>query len=112
MACAKVLEYFDNKIAGLKVAVWGLAFKPKTDDMREATSLVTVNTLLQYGAKIYAYDPVACEKAREVLQDNIEYDDDNPYDILEQADMLIIHTEWKEFVVPNLSLMAEKMRQR
>jgi UDPglucose 6-dehydrogenase len=108
----KVLNHFKGDLTNKKIAIWGLAFKPKTDDIREATSLKTIDVLLQNNATIHAYDPVACEQTKRVYQEKIHYYNENPYDVLEQADALIIHTEWKDFVVPDLPLMAQKMKQK
>ena len=76
--------------------MWGLAFKPNTDDMREAPSLVIINKLLELGAKIRAYDPAAMENAKFYLGDKIEYANDE-YDALENADALLVVTEWNDF---------------
>lgn len=108
----KILDYFNHHIAGLKIAVWGLAFKAKTDDVREASSVKTIHILLEHGAEVHAYDPTACENARKIFAQKITYADDKPYDILDQADALVIHTEWKELIIPNLPLMAQKMRRQ
>lgn len=82
-------------IKGKKIAIWGLAFKPNTDDMREASSIVIINELQKLGAKIKAFDPEATENAKTVLKD-IEYTE-NPYDTIKDADALVIVTEWNEF---------------
>lgn len=108
----KILAHFNHCIEGLKLAVWGLAFKPKTDDMREASSIRTIKMLLEKGAKVSAYDPVACESAKAIFQESIDYESTDAYAVLEQADALVIHTEWKEFIVPNMALMTQKMKQK
>ncbi len=105
----KVLKHFDNDIAGKKFAIWGLAFKPNTDDMREAPSVVVINELLKLGAKVSAYDPEAMENAKFYLQDRIEYVD-NQYDALKEADALLILTEWNEFRNPNFIHVKELLK--
>ncbi len=91
-------------------AVWGLAFKPNTDDMREAPSLVTIRGLLERGARVIAHDPVAMREARRILGDAIEYRDQN-YDVLEGADALIIHTEWQPYRHPDFARMRDLLRE-
>lgn len=98
----KVANYFDNKLVGRKIALWGLSFKPKTDDMREAPSLVIIKKFLEAGASVTAYDPAAMEEAKHKLGDSIEYVD-NQYDALKDADCLVIITEWSEFKFPDFS---------
>lgn len=97
-------------VAGKKVAVWGLAFKPRTDDMREAPSLTIIRALLEEGASVTAYDPVAKETAHVELGDSISYAED-AYDALEDADALALVTEWNEFRKPDWEQVAAKMRQ-
>ena len=92
----KILKYFGDKLEGKKFAVWGLAFKPNTDDMREASSIPIINKLLEHGASISAYDPVAMEAGRKIFKDKINFSDDN-YSALENADALVVITEWNEF---------------
>ncbi len=106
----KVLKHFNNDIAGRKFAIWGLAFKPNTDDMREAPSVVVINELLKLGAKVSAYDPEAMENAKFYLQDRIEYVD-NQYNALENADALLILTEWNEFRNPNFKQVKSLLKQ-
>ena len=95
-------------LEGKKIAVWGLAFKPKTDDMREAPSIVIINELQKMGAKITAFDPVAEETAKKILKD-ISYVK-NPYDALKDADALVINTEWDEFRSPDFPRMKKLMK--
>ncbi len=97
----KVLDHFNNDINGKTFAVWGLAFKPNTDDMREAPSIVIINKLLEHGAKVKAYDPEAIENAKYYLGAKIEYAS-NQYDCLKDADALLLLTEWNEFKNPDL----------
>jgi|TARA_B100002003_G_scaffold220431_1_gene222776 UDPglucose 6-dehydrogenase len=98
------LQKLVPELSGKKIAVWGLAFKPKTDDVREAPALMLIEALQKLGANIQAFDPVAQEKAKEVLHD-INYAE-NPYEALEGADALVIMTEWDEF----RELDKEKMK--
>ncbi len=92
----KILNYFGNSLKGKKFAVWGLAFKPNTDDMREAPSVPIINKLLDCGATISAYDPAAMEVGKKIFKDKIIFSDDN-YAALEGADALVLVTEWNEF---------------
>lgn len=108
----KVKNYFKNSIKGKKFAVWGLAFKPNTDDMREAPSITIINSLLEEGAAVTAYDPVAMEKAKDVFGNRISYAE-NDYAACENADALLILTEWNEFRNPSFekleSLLTTKV---
>lgn len=104
----KVSNYYDQRLSGKTIAVWGLSFKPRTDDMREAPSVETIKKFLNAGCTVKAYDPVAMEKAKEELGDSITYCDDQ-YAALEGADCLVIFTEWSEFRSPNFSLMHDKL---
>ena len=97
-----VVERFGDDLRGRVFAVWGLAFKPGTDDMREAPSLVTIRGLLDRGARVVAHDPAALETARRILGDSIEYTDGN-YDALSGADALLIHTEWHPYRHPDFA---------
>jgi UDPglucose 6-dehydrogenase len=101
---------FPDGLAGMHFAVWGLSFKPDTDDMREAPSLVVVEGLLERGATITAHDPEAMTAARAIFGDRIAYAEHN-YDALQGADALVIITEWKQYRVPNFPRMREMMRQ-
>lgn len=104
-------NYFGGDLAGKKIALWGLAFKANTDDIREASSLDNIRILLDKGAKITAYDLVAEENVRKILGDSIEYAKDM-YSALENADALLIATEWSEFKNPDFGLMTEKMNNK
>jgi UDPglucose 6-dehydrogenase len=106
----KIKERF-NKLKGIKIAVWGLSFKPQTDDMREAASIVTINLLLSEGAEIKAFDPKALENAREIFKDKIEYGD-TPYDCLKEAEALVIVTEWNEFRNPDFEKIGDLMSKK
>lgn len=107
----KIKKHFGDDLTGKIFAVWGLSFKPNTDDMREAPSVVIIIELLSAGAIVRAYDPVATEEARKILGNDIEYGKD-PYEVLEGADALILVTEWAEFRMPNLKSMEKLMKQR
>jgi len=107
----KFERYFKGDIAGRSVAMWGLSFKPETDDMREAPSLVLIERLLAAGCKVRAFDPIAMDEARRRLGDKIEYCS-SKYDALEGADALMIVTEWKQFRLPNWSRVADLMKGR
>ena len=102
----KIMNYFDGDIQGKTIAVWGLSFKPQTDDMREAPSLVIVNMLLEAGANVKAYDPVAMKEARHHFGETISYVEDQ-YEALIDADCLAILTEWPEFRVPNFKIIKK-----
>ena len=95
----KLEAHFGGQLQGRKVAMWGLAFKPETDDMREAPSLVLIELLLAAGCHVMAYDPVAIPEARRRIGDRIAYAN-NIYETVEDADVLMIVTEWKEFRLP------------
>lgn len=107
----KVKSHFGDDLSGLTFGVWGLSFKPKTDDMREAPSIVIINALLEAGAQVKAFDPVAMEEAQHDLKDSITYAKDE-YDALIDADALLLVTEWPEFRVPNFDVMARIMKQK
>jgi UDPglucose 6-dehydrogenase len=102
----KIMNYFDGDIQGKTIAIWGLSFKPQTDDMREAPSLVIINMLLEAGAKVKAYDPVAMKEARHHFGETISYVEDQ-YEALIDADCLAILTEWPEFRVPNFKIIKK-----
>lgn len=104
----KVVEHLGD-LKGKKVAVWGLAFKPETDDMRQAPSIVVINELIKAGAEASAFDPIAIENARNILPSGITYGQDI-YDAVEGADALILLTEWKQFRLPNWRRVKELMR--
>ena len=106
----KLYSYFKGNLKDKKIAVWGLAFKPNTDDMREAPSIVLINKLLQIGAKVIAYDPVASEEAKHIIGDKIEYAEDK-FDALIDADALLLVTEWNEFKVLNFKVMKKLMKE-
>lgn len=106
----KLSKHYGGELKGRKIALWGLSFKPETDDMREAPALVIIDMLLDAGCTVYAYDPVATEEARRRVGDRINYCDDK-YSALKGADALLLVTEWKEFRVPDWRIVKENMSQ-
>ena len=107
---SKLSNYFSS-LAGKTIAMWGLSFKPKTDDMREAPSLVIIDELIASGAKVVAYDPVAMHEAERILGNKITYSIDQ-YATLEGADALVIVTEWPEFRSPDFAKIASTLKQK
>ncbi len=112
----KLNRYFGNQIQGKTIAVWGLSFKPNTDDMREAPSLVLIEKILQAGGKVRVFDPVAMEETRKSverqkmeLSEHIYYSQDI-YDAVLDADALLVVTEWKEFRLPTWGVVKKSMR--
>lgn len=106
----KIKNYFRGKLEGIKVAVWGLAFKPDTDDIREAPALFMIDMLLKEGALISVYDPEAMHNVKEIYGEKLTYGE-SEYTILENADALLICTEWGVFRNPNFDLIKTKMKQ-
>ena len=107
----KIYQYFGENIKSRKIGFWGLSFKPNTDDMREAASLTLIDKILEYGAEITAYDPVAMDEARRRLGDSISYSED-AYGALVDADALVLVTEWNEFRNPNWTVIHKIMKNR
>ncbi|MFA9210838.1 MAG: UDP-glucose/GDP-mannose dehydrogenase family protein [Moraxellaceae bacterium] len=107
----KITNFFRGELAGKKIAVWGLAFKPDTDDIREAPALYLINALLEKGATVSAYDPEAMNNVNQLLGDKIAYAD-NEYAALENADALLICTEWGVFRNPDFEKMASLMNDK
>jgi UDPglucose 6-dehydrogenase len=107
----KIKRFFKNDLKGKRFALWGLAFKPNTDDIREAPALYIIDELLKEGARVCAYDPEAVNNVRALLGDKIEYAE-NQYDCLEGADALIIATEWNEFRTPNFLKIVTALRNK
>lgn len=105
----KIIKKFGEDLTGKTFAVWGLAFKPKTNDMREAPSITIINELLKRGAKIQAYDPKANDEAKFYFQDRITYAK-NSYEALENADALLLLTEWNEFRRPDFEKIKELLK--
>jgi UDPglucose 6-dehydrogenase len=106
-----IKKYFKNDLKGKHFALWGLAFKPNTDDIREAPAFDIIEALLAAGATISAFDPEAMKNAKEVLGDKVKFAE-NPYDALTDADALIIATEWNEFRTPDFGKMAARLKNR
>lgn len=102
----KINSYFQGNLKGKLVAMWGLSFKPQTDDMREAPSLVIIERLLEAGAKVKVYDPVAMNEAKRILGDKVIYSEDQ-YETLIDADCLVLVTEWSEFKFPNFNIIKK-----
>lgn len=100
--------HFDGHISGRTVALWGLSFKPETDDMREAPSIVIIRNLIKSGCRVNVYDSVASEEARIIFGDSINYFSDK-YAALEKADCLMLVTEWKEFRIPDWNVVKERL---
>ena len=109
----KLVKYYGNEsnLKGKTIALWGLAFKPETDDMREAPSLVLIDLLLKAGARIRVYDPVAMDECRRRIGDRVEYATDM-YDAADGCDALLLVTEWKELRMPNVEILSHKMKGR
>lgn len=107
----KIRKYFKDNLKGKKFALWGLAFKPNTDDIREAPALYIIEELLKDGATICTYDPEAINNVRALLGDKIGYAE-NQYDCLEGADALIIATEWNEFRTPNFLKIVTGLKNK
>jgi UDPglucose 6-dehydrogenase len=116
---SRLTHYFGNDLSGLKFAVWGLAFKPNTDDMREAPSRLIIQELLSRGAHISAFDPLAANEAHQALKQDIHSQDDlsrlqmaeSAYEAVSNADALIVVTEWKTFHHPDFDALKASMKQ-
>jgi UDPglucose 6-dehydrogenase len=106
----KLKDHFGEKLKNCTVAIWGLAFKPRTDDIREAPSLVLIDYLLQEGAKVRVHDPEAMENVRTIYGNKLAYSD-RPYGALEGADALVIVTEWSEFRRPDYEVIRRLLKQ-
>ena len=109
----KIVKHYGDErlLRGKTVAMWGLAFKPETDDMREAPSLILIDLLLKAGVTVKVYDPVAMDECRRRIGDKVIYSQ-NMYDAAEGADALMLVTEWKEFRIPNTDTLLAKMHGR
>ncbi len=105
----KVSRYFNDALSNKKIAIWGLAFKPNTDDIREAPSIDVMNELLLQNTSISVYDPEAMPNMKRIYGDQIKFGE-NAYEILEDADCLLICTEWSEFISPNFDRMKSLMK--
>ena len=106
----KLQKHFNNDLEGKTIAIWGLAFKPETDDMREAPALVLIDELLKAGCKVRAYDPAAMNECRRRIGESIYYATDM-YDAALDADALMLVTEWKEFRLPSWAVIKKTMEQ-
>jgi UDPglucose 6-dehydrogenase len=107
---AKLAHHFKDGLRGKTIAVWGLAFKPRTDDIREAPALVLIDALLNEGAHVRVHDPEAIANVRAIYGDKLTYCD-RPYGALEEADALVVATEWNEFRNPDFEIMARLLRK-
>jgi UDPglucose 6-dehydrogenase len=107
----KVFKHFKGNLHGKKFAMWGLSFKPNTDDMREAPSLVIIDKLVDHGADVIAYDPVSMEETHRRIGDKITYAKDQ-YEALLDADALLIVTEWNEFRMPNFQIIEKLLKNK
>lgn len=105
----KLQRHFDGDLKGRMVALWGLSFKPETDDMREAPALVLIERLLEAGCRVQVYDPIAIDEARRRLGDRVSYCRDM-YEAAVDADALMLVTEWKEFRLPSFNVLKRTMR--
>ncbi len=106
----KLLKYFENDLSNRKIAIWGLAFKPNTDDIREAPAIDVINELLLMKASISVYDPKAMPNMKCIYDDKIHFGE-NAYDILEDADCLLVCTEWSEFISPDFNKMKVLLKE-
>lgn len=107
----KIMHYFNNELKGKQFALWGLAFKPNTDDIREAPALYLIDALVSAGASIIAYDPEAMGNVKKAIGEKIGYAV-NQYQALEKADALIIATEWSEFRTPDFEMIDERLKNK
>ncbi len=105
----KLARHFGGQLKGKKVAIWGLSFKPNTDDIREAPSLCVIEKLMEAGVEVKAYDPVAISEAKKYYNDELISYTNNPYDALNDVDALILMTEWSEFRMLNIEEMKKRM---
>jgi UDPglucose 6-dehydrogenase len=107
----KIMRYFQNDIKGKRIAVWGLAFKPDTDDIREAPALFLIEKLLSVGATVSVFDPEAMPNVERIFGDRIQYANDQ-YECLKDSDALLIATEWAVFRTPDFSRMSSSMKSK
>lgn len=107
----KLLKHYEGQLKGKTIALWGLAFKPETDDMREAPALVLIDKLLQQGCKIRVYDPAAMDECRRRLGPDVAYYAKDMYDAILDADAMLLVTEWKEFRLPSWPVIKKTMNQ-
>ena len=104
-------DYFNGDLSGKKFAIWGLAFKPDTDDIREAPALYMIEKLLSEGAEVVAFDPEAMENVERLLGHRISFANDR-YDALDGADALLICTEWAVFRTPDFQQIADRLNNK
>jgi UDPglucose 6-dehydrogenase len=107
----KLQTYYKNELAGKHFAIWGLSFKPNTDDIREAPSLHIINGLLALGATVCCYDPEAMDHIKKIFGNSIQYAE-NPYDALTDADALLILTEWNLFRTPDFQKLSNHLKSK
>jgi UDPglucose 6-dehydrogenase len=105
----KIIDFYGEDLSHLAFGVWGLSYKPKTNDMREAPSITILNELLAKGAKIKAYDPKAMERAKLIFGNKISYAQ-SAYEALENVDGLLLITEWNEFRIPDFDKVKQLMK--
>lgn len=108
---SKIYSHFDGNLKGKKIALWGLSFKPKTDDMREAPALIIIDKLIEAGAEIVAYDPIAMEEGKRILGNRIKMAKDE-YEACIDADALVLVTEWSEFRSPNFKILGKLLKNK
>lgn len=107
----KLLKHFNGDITGKTIAIWGLAFKPETDDMREAPSLILIDKIITAGGKVKVYDPIAIEECQRRIGNKVTYGTDM-YDAALDADALLLVTEWREFRFPNFTILGKVMKEK
>ncbi len=107
----KVTKVLGDDLTGKKFAMWGLSFKPNTDDMRDAPSLIIIDKIIEAGGTVTAYDPVSMEETKRILGDKINYVEE-PYAALEDADAMLLVTEWSEFKLPDFDVIGDKMKTK
>lgn len=107
----KLMKHFNGDIAGKNIAVWGLAFKPETDDMREAPSLILIDKIINAGGNVKVYDPIAITECKRRIGDKVIYGTDM-YDATLDADALLLVTEWREFRFPNFAVLGKVMKEK
>jgi UDPglucose 6-dehydrogenase len=108
---ARVKEHFKGNLKGKTIAMWGLSFKPHTDDIREAPALYNIDELLKEGAIVKAHDPEAMEHVKRILGDKIQYYN-TPYEAAENADAIFIATEWPEFRTPDFEKLSSIVKSK
>ena len=107
----KLMKHFNGDINGKNIAIWGLAFKPETDDMREAPSLILIDKIVAAGGKVKVFDPIAINECKRRIGDKVAYGDDM-YDAALDADALLLVTEWREFRFPNFAILGKVMKEK